>query len=116
MMTHHLKIVVGLAFMVPLIQLSASAQAERAMPFGLQMGMTKAQLGLVESARPVAPGMYKLTTVPKPHPEFESYLVQVAPTTGLCFVKAIGKDISTNVYGSDLKRKYEDMRDQLGAI
>jgi hypothetical protein len=109
------KMLAALLLAVPLVPFSVSAESDEAAPFGLKMGMTRAQLGLGESVKALQPGKYQLTTVPKPHPDFEAYIVQVAPTSGLCFIKAMGKNVDTSVYGSELKRKYEDVREQLGA-
>ena len=91
---------------------SPSTVTEDAMPFGLRKGMTKAQLGAKEQ---VAPGMYKLSRVPKPHPDFEFYVVQIGPTTGLCFVKAVGNDVITSVYGTEIKAQYKKIRDQVAS-
>jgi hypothetical protein len=95
-------------------QQGTSSVAE-ATPFGLKQGMTRAQLG-PKLEKLDAPGMYKLVTVPRPHPDFESYILQIGPTTGLCFVKGVGTDVATSVYGSELKSRFQKVRDQLVAV
>jgi hypothetical protein len=109
-------VAVAVAVFVSVIAASVNAQpgpdSNEAMPFGLKKGMTNAQLGATELSKP---GFYKLVQVPKPHPDFEAYIVQVGPTTGLCWVKGVGKNVSTSVYGSELKVAYNDLRDQVGA-
>lgn len=80
-------------------------------PFGLDMGMTLKDIG--GKPEKVANGKYKLTSVPKPHSAFESYIVQVAPKGGLCWIKAIGKDIQTSAYGIELKSAFNDMKGKL---
>ncbi|QWZ56677.1 hypothetical protein [Aeromonas sp. FDAARGOS 1402] len=32
---------------------------------------------------------------PKPHPQYEQYVVQISDKAGLCWIKAVGKDILT---------------------
>lgn len=83
-------------------------------PFGLRMGMTKEQLGsgLIE----LAPHKFTLTKIPKPHQAFESYGVWVGPTTGLCFIRGVGKDIPTDVYGAELVAQYNILREQLAKV
>src|SRR5690606_30552828 len=49
----------------------------------------------------------------KPHPVFEAYILQIGPTQGLCFVKGLGKDVETSVYGSELRTAYTKLRDQV---
>ena len=80
-------------------------------PFGLKMGMPLEQIDA--KAKQLAPGKYQITNVPKPHSAFESYVVQVAPKAGLCWIKAIGKDITTSSYGVELKSAFYDMKEKL---
>jgi hypothetical protein len=80
-------------------------------PFGLEMGMSLKEIG--GKAEKVAHGKYNLTNVPKPHSAFEFYVVQVAPKGGLCWIKAIGKDIRTSSYGLELKSAFSDMEEKL---
>lgn len=82
-------------------------------PFGLEMGMSLKDIG--GAPQKLAPGKYKLTNVPKSHSAFEAYVVQVAPKGGLCWIKAVGKDISTSSYGIELKSAFKDMEQKLEA-
>lgn len=84
-------------------------------PFGLRMGMTKAQLGTA-IGKNIAPMKYKLKSVAKPHSAFESYVVKISPKTGLCHIRAIGKTIITDAYGDRLRLEYEKIRDQLEGV
>lgn len=79
-------------------------------PFGLVQGLTLEELGTAEQ---LEPGKYKLRSVPKPHASFESYIVQVAPKAGLCWIKAIGKDVRTSGFGVELKSAFDDLRVRL---
>jgi len=80
-------------------------------PFGLYMGMLLNQL----DTQPIenALGKYILATVPKPHPSFGTYVVQVGNSSGLSWIKAIGNDIATSVYGYELKTTFDEMRAKL---
>ena len=75
------------------------------------MGMTLKDLG--GNPESLGNGIYKITNVPKPHSAFELYAVKVAPNGGLCWIKAIGKNISTSCYGTELKSKFMDMVNKL---
>jgi len=79
-------------------------------PFGLVRGLSLEQLG---TSQQLEPGKYKLNSVPKPHSSFESYIVQVGPHAGLCWIKAIGKDVRTSGFGIELKSAFDDMRSRL---
>jgi hypothetical protein len=82
-------------------------------PFGLWMGMS---LGEFETAPiEVAPTKYRVTTVPKPHSAFESYVLQITPMNGLAWIKAIGHTIHTSAYGIELRTAFEVMEKKLSA-
>lgn len=80
-------------------------------PFGLSMGMSLDEL----DAQPLegSEGKYLLTSVPKQHPAFDTYAVQVGINSGLSWIKAIGKDLETSVYGIELQTAFEDMKKKL---
>jgi len=82
-------------------------------PFGLEKGMSLNAIG--GKPEQIALGKYKLTDVPTPHSAFEAYIVQIAPKSGLCWVKAIGKDVATSSYGSELKSEFRKMEEKLGS-
>ena len=83
-------------------------------PFGLDMGMSIKQID--PNAEEIAPYTYKIKSVPKPHSAFESYVVKVSPKCGLCWIKAIGKDISTSTYGIELKSSFYDLKERLEKV
>lgn len=89
-----------------------AATSATAGPFGLNQGMTLEQLSNKKLEK-VAHGKYKLVKVPKSHSAFEAYIVQVSPKSGLCWIKAVGKDIPTSVYGLELKTSFETMQKKL---
>lgn len=85
-------------------------------PFGLWMGMTIDDFNAVQcSTSEVAAGKYRVDTPPKPHSLFESYIVQIAPTVGLSWIKAIGKTIPTSVFGLELKGAFDALESKLAA-
>lgn len=80
-------------------------------PFGLDMGMSLKDIGA--EPEKVAHGKYKIINPPKSHSAFESYVVELAPKTGLCFIKAVGKDIRTSSYGLELQSAFNEMKGKL---
>lgn len=92
-----------------LLALGLSDQAI-AGPFGLEKGMTLKQLG---STQPLSPGKYEVTSVPRAHSAFESYVVQVGPQAGLCWVKAVGHHVRAGAYGLELKTRFTEMKTRL---
>ena len=59
---------------------------------------------------------YTCSTAPKPHPNFESYTIRYHESTGTCLLKGVGKDIDTNVYGTELKRTMEKLEAQISSV
>lgn len=80
-------------------------------PFGLNMGMSIKTIDA--KAKQAAPGLFTTSNVPKPHSAFENYALKIGSKSGLCWIKAIGKDISTSSYGLELKSEFEEMRGKL---
>jgi hypothetical protein len=80
-------------------------------PFGLEEGMTLKQIG--GNPQQVAPGRYRLSSVPKPHSAFESYFVEVGPRTGLCWIQAVGRNVSTSVFGAELHAAFTNLKIKL---
>ena len=92
-------------------QETSDASGPEAAPFGLKQGMSADELG----GQDIGGGMYKLTSVPLPHPDLEFYVAQVSPRSGLCYVKGVGKPVRSSAYGTELKSRFENMRDEVGA-
>lgn len=80
-------------------------------PFGLKMGMSLEQIS--NEYELLSHGIYRLISVPKPHSEFESYIVRVSPTHGLYWIKAIGKTIVTSSHGIELRLTFDRMIEKL---
>ncbi len=79
-------------------------------PFGLEMGMKINEID--KNANKIAEGRYKVS-VTKPHTAFDLYVVFVSPTKGLYMIRAIKKNIPTNVFGNSLKSKYNSIEEKL---
>lgn len=84
-------------------------------PFGLSQGMSLAE---VQKQGPFAlvPSeqfLYRTTTIANGHQDFKRYTAVITPETGLCRIRASGRDITTSVYGSELLRKHQELVDAL---
>jgi hypothetical protein len=81
-------------------------------PFGIEMGQPSSILetnGLNPTPIPNYPGYYYV--LPKfTHPDFETYLVRIDEDEGVFLIKAIGKDISDNGYGTSIRSKFDELR------
>jgi hypothetical protein len=90
-------------------------------PFGFVRGMTKEQIiekvgkeNVTKIEQDALGGCTMLLqTAPKPYSAFSGYAVDVSATEGLLNVMAIGGDIDTSEDGTELKRDYRSVQDQL---
>lgn len=80
-------------------------------PFGLSMGMTKAEIGT--GLKKIALYKYKTTNVPKPHAAFGTYVLKISPDAGLYSIRAISHSISSNSYGAELRSKFNSVHSKL---
>lgn len=83
-------------------------------PFGLWMGMTKNDFE--SPLEEIAPCKFRASVVPKPHSAFDRYVCQIAPQSGLSWIKAVGKTIETSSYGIELKLAFDAMEQKLSKI
>ena len=83
-------------------------------PFGLERGMMKNDFTC--NLEEVAPHMYILSAVPKPHSAFEVYAAMITPNHGLSWIKAIGSDINTNPFGVEVRSNFDNMKSKLAGI
>ena len=81
-----------------------------AAPFGLTKGMGLEEL---KKQGTFVPGnqqyVYTSKSINNGHPDFEAYSVVLTPEHGLCKIIAIGKDVETNGFGSELESKYKNL-------
>lgn len=83
-------------------------------PFGLVMGMTTEMFN--GNLNELKPGIYEATDVPVPNSDFRKYIVRIGPKTGLCWIKAIGNEMSTNSFGSQLRSRFDDLEARLSEL
>jgi hypothetical protein len=79
-------------------------------PFGLRMGLSPAEAkaaipSLEESDQ--GQGIYRASSVPVPHPDFESYSLLFSQKSGLCKIVAIGKDIQSGDTGYEVRSAFD---------
>ena len=79
-------------------------------PFGINMGMTLAEVRSVCKTNPkhLEGDVYEISPF-KTNDMFKTYSVRIDPDYGVYWLKAIGKDIYTNDYGEDLKASFESL-------
>jgi hypothetical protein len=92
--------------------------AATAQPFGLQMGMTLAdlkRLGIKLEKIQKTENSYSAKSIPNGHSRLAAYSFVVTPKAGLCRVVALTPTISTNVYGTELRAEFDKLKDALDA-
>jgi hypothetical protein len=77
--------------------------------------MSLAELTQRGNPTPLAevPFSYTMTSVPVPHPAFESYSVTVTQGDGLCKVMGIGKTLDTNSFGTEIQSAFDELEQAL---
>ena len=89
-------------------------------PFGLESGLTKKNIEDMtgEELKPYegVPNLYTVKFPPKKNTEFEGYGLLISPKSGLCQIRALGKNIDTDSYGLALQSKYKELFDSLSSI
>ncbi|HDL7415605.1 TPA: hypothetical protein SK294_003928 [Yersinia enterocolitica] len=89
-------------------------------PFGLEAGLSKKNIEdmIGQDLEPLADSvnLYTVKSLPKISSDFEVYGLLISPNVGLCEIRAVGKDISTDRYGLALQSKYEDLSNSLSSI
>jgi hypothetical protein len=81
-------------------------------PFGLEMGMSLEDIG--GKSIKMSDGNYGFKELPKSHSAFDLYLLQIAPKGGLYDIMAVGKFITCNPNGFQLKKQFDDLKETLG--
>lgn len=87
-----------------------SIQSMFAGPFGIEKGMTYEQIESISESAPryVMENVYQITP-PKTHEMFEKYYVRIDPDYGVYWLKCVGHEINTDVYGNSLKSELENL-------
>ncbi len=83
-------------------------------PFGLQQGLKIEEIPF--EYQEIAPCLYLFSSLPKNHSSFNQYVLKIAPSTGLAFIKAIGIPVATNSFGIPLISTYNDFLQRLQKI
>ena len=89
-------------------------------PFGFEGGLSKdiieKMVGEQLTVSNETPNLYILKSAPKNNSAFETYALVISPTVGLCQIRAIGKDISSNRFGHQLKSQFDELKNSLTSI
>jgi len=100
-----------------ILLLFASNLAVFAGPFGLERGMTLKQLKAIDpSIEKIVNNEYAMVKVPKLSSSFREYLVGVHPTEGLLKLVAVGNNLSTNRFGTQLLQEFNKLKDGLSKV
>jgi hypothetical protein len=75
------------------------------------MGMSLGELST--PLEEIAPAKYVTASVPKPHSAFETYILEIPEKTGLAWVKAVGKALDTNSFGTQIISAFDAMEAKL---
>lgn len=89
-------------------------------PLGLAKGLTvseiEAMTGSSLSVVDASQNLYRSATAPKENAAFGQYALVISPVAGLCQIRALGKDIAVNRFGSQIRSAYEDLQSSLTAV
>ena len=90
----------------------AKTESQQIAPFGLEPGMLREQVLKIVGLSAVKKdtgSVLILDSAPKPHPDFNSYVLLFSPTKGLIKIMAYSKDISTNSFGDAIRSKFAEL-------
>jgi hypothetical protein len=82
-------------------------------PFGLEMGMSLAELNKIIKLKQEQPFTYSATSLPNGHPDLTDYRLVITPEHGLCKVIGFTDGFTTNSYGQQAKDRFEKFEDAL---
>jgi hypothetical protein len=88
-------------------------------PFGFNYGESRKHvIAEVGASNVLKNDTYSIavSTAPKPHPNFEEYVLFFSPTQGLLKIIAIGKDVETNSAGEQLQESFHKTELSLSEI
>ncbi len=81
-------------------------------PFGVDLSAKIAAYPMCKKMTGVD-GDYECSTLPKPHPDFNFYLIKYFDDIGICGVSAASKTIQVNSFGEELIALIDDISSQL---
>ncbi len=83
-------------------------------PFGLSQGLPIEEVAKLGQFVPgERPSTYVAKTVTNGHSDFETYSVLLTPQQGLCSVVADTKEIYSNAFGHQLRRRFSELTNAL---
>jgi hypothetical protein len=94
---------------VALFPVGLAAQEEGG-PFGTKMGDNPLSYGCVPHS---TKGYFRCDSLPASHPGMDYYIIQAEDGIGTCWVKGMGKDLTTNSRGSAIRTAVDDLADQI---
>ena len=82
-------------------------------PFGIAMGLSRdhveSVLGISLRELEGQPILFSTTAVPRSHPSFETYVLKILPTNGVCQVRGIGITIQSSSHGVEIRRAFNEL-------
>jgi hypothetical protein len=79
-------------------------------PFGIDFGMSLEQVRQISRTTPInTENDHYTITPPNTHELFATYVVQIHPTYGVYFIRAISRNISTNRHGTELLTLFNNL-------
>lgn len=89
-------------------------------PFGFAGGLSKdiieKMIGEQITVSNESQNLYRVKHTPKSNSAFETFALVISPTVGLCQIRAIGKTITTNRFGHQLKSDFDELKSSLASI
>lgn len=110
MLKTHRTTLLSAAALLVVTALPMAAQGAAPGPFGFHEGMTLAELQSLGAKPTKTPGIYSVGTAPQGSSDIDFYQLVVEPSTGLCKLVAVGKDVETSGSGSELRSAYESIQ------
>ena len=81
-------------------------------PFGFSNDSTPSGAHCLQTDDPM---WYRCDSAPKAHSDFDFYLIQYHSDVGVCFLKAVGKDIKANSFGTQLTAQMDKIKNQISS-
>jgi len=79
-------------------------------PFGIERGQ---DVGSLQATAESQPGWYRVTSIPRPHPDFDELQIMAAPGVGVCRIAAVSPVIQEDRYGSAIRDRVDRVAAQL---
>ena len=81
-------------------------------PFGFSFGT---DISKVEGAKLLEgkTALYSVASPPKPHPDFESVVLEAYPGVGICIIRGIGRDLEGDGAGVQIRTKVDSLAEAL---